>query len=360
VTQAYHVFAHRQDGYSGAIAATAEGLPAGVTARPLTIGPGARWGVLVLDVAPGAAPATSAFAVKLTGTDGAGKALVRAARPASVTWGTPQPDQNVPVLAKLDQALVIAVRAEKAAFGIKADLAGAVVKPATGKEEKVAGPIIVMKQGDKATVPVKVDWTVAEKPNVTLTAEPLAQNPQNQPVTAQIAGQPTKDKPEVPVTLDAKANAAPGLYTLVFRGTAQVPFGKDPMAKQKANVPAEGFSTPVQVLVVPTAVAKLTPGQLKSGVLKLGDTNELPIKVEWLNDFAGEVKLTVKLPPELTGVTAQNATIAAGADAATVVFKAAADAKPGSSQNVVVTATATYAGKYTVTQELKVSITVAK
>jgi hypothetical protein len=202
---------------------------------------------------------------------------------------------------------------------------------------------------------------VAEKPNVTLTAEPLAQNQQNQPVTAQIAGQPTKDKPEVTVTLDAKTNAVPGLYTLVFRGTAQVPFVKDPMAKGKGgNVPAEGFSTPVQVLVLPSAVAKLTPGQLKNGVLKLGETNELPIKVEWLNDFAGEVKLAVKLPPELSGVTAQDATIAAGSDAAKIVFKAASDAKPGSSQNVVVTATATYASKYTVTQELKVSITVAK
>src|SRR5207249_7302871 len=34
-TQAYDVFVHRIDGYTGAVTVTAEGLPAGVTARPL-------------------------------------------------------------------------------------------------------------------------------------------------------------------------------------------------------------------------------------------------------------------------------------------------------------------------------------
>ena len=40
-TQAYDVFVHRIDGYTGAVSVTAEGLPAGVTAKPLTIGPAA-------------------------------------------------------------------------------------------------------------------------------------------------------------------------------------------------------------------------------------------------------------------------------------------------------------------------------
>ena len=68
-TQAYYVFAHRIDGYTGTLEVVAEGLPAGVTAKPLMIGPAARWGVLVLNVAGNAAPATTPITVKITGTD---------------------------------------------------------------------------------------------------------------------------------------------------------------------------------------------------------------------------------------------------------------------------------------------------
>ncbi|MBN9122474.1 MAG: PPC domain-containing protein [Planctomycetes bacterium] len=360
-TQAYYVFAHRIDGYAGSLAVTAEGLPAGVTAQPLTIGPAARWGTLVLKVAPNAAAVTAPFAVKITGTDAAGKTLVRPGRPASVTWGTPQPDQNITVVARLDRSLVIAVRPEKAPFSITADVPNATVKSAMGKDEKVNGPLIVLKQGEKATVPVKVEWTAADKPNVALTAEPLLQQPQNQPVTAQFAAQPTKDKPEVPVTVDAKSNAVTGPYTLVLRGVAQVPFTKDPMAKQKGpNVPAEAFSTPIPVLVIPNSVVKLTPGALAGNSLKVGTPGELVVKVDRQFDYAGEIKLKFELPKGAVGVTADEVTIPAGKDEAKLVLKAASGTKPGAVSNATITATALYAGKYTITHEAKVTFTVVE
>ncbi len=358
-TQAYWVFAHRTDGYSGTIDVTCEGLPAGVTALPLTIGPGARWGVLLLKVAPTAAPATAALKVNLTGTDAAGKKLVRAARPASVTWGTNQPDQNVPVVSRLDQQLVIAVRAEKAPFAISADVPNATIKPANGKEAKTGGPLIVLKQGEKASVPVKVEWAIADKQNVTLVAEPMAVNQQAQPLTAAFAGQPTKDKAEAVMNLDAKANAVPGTYSLVIRGTSQVPFSKDPMAKKGANVPAETFAAPVPVLIVPTALGKFTTGPLPNNTLKLGSTTELPIKVDRMYDFAGEYKVTFVPDKGATGATAEPVTIAAGKDETKLVLKVAADAKPGALAGVV-TVTATYAGKYPVVYENKVNFNLAK
>jgi hypothetical protein len=359
-TQAYYVFAHRMDGYSGTLDVTVEGLPAGVTALPLSIGPAARWGVLVLKIAPGAAPATTALTVKVTGAANDGKKLVRNARPASVTWGTTQPDQNIPVISKLDQSLVLAVRNEKAPFSISADVPNASIKPPMGKEEKANGPVIVMKQGDKATVPVKVEWTIAEKPNVTLTAEPMMQQPQNQPITAQIAAQPTKDKAEVTVNLDTKTNAVPGTYTIVLRGVSQTPFMKDPMAKQKANVPAEAFSTPIPVMVIPNSVAKVTPGTLMNNTLKIGTPGELVVKVERQYDYAGEIKVKFELPKGVTGVTAPEVTIPAGKDEAKLVLTAAAGTKPGAVSNATITATAMYAGKYTITQEAKVNFTVAE
>jgi len=315
--------------------------------------------VLVLDIAPGAAAATSPFTLKVTGTDSAGKTLVRSARPASVTWGTQQPDQNIPVVARLDQQLVVAVRPEKAAFKITADLANVTVKPASGKEEKVKGPLIVLKQGDKASVPVKVDWTVPEKPNVTLTAEPMVQQPNNAPITAQLAGQPTKDKPEVLVNLDAKSNAVPGTYTIVLRGVSQIPFVKDPMAKGKGpNVPAEGFGTPIQVLVIPNAVVRLTPGALAGNNLKAGSTGELVLKVERQYDYTGDIKVKFAAPMGVTGITAADVTIPAGKDEVKLMVKAAEDAKPGAVSNATITATAVYGGKYTITHEAKISFTV--
>ncbi len=358
-SQAYHVFAQRQDGYTGAIAVTVEGLPAGVTAQPLTIGPAVRWGLLVLDVAPGAAPATTAFTVKLTGTDHAGKALVRSARPASVTWGLPQPDQQIPVVSRLDQSLVIAVRPEKSLFSIKADLANTVVKPATGKEDKVKGPVIVMRQGDKSTVPVKIEWGGTEKPNVTLVAEPMAQNQQSAPVSVQITAQPTKDKPEVMVNVDAKSNAVPGAYTVVLRGNTQVQFAKDPMAKSKPNIPAEAFSTPIQVFVIPSALGRFTTGPLPNNTLKLSSSTELPIKVERMHDFAGEYKVTFVPEKDATGVTAAEVAIPAGKDEVKLVLKTAADAKPGALAGTVVV-TALFVGKYPVIYENKVSFNLAK
>jgi hypothetical protein len=359
-TQAYYVFAHRMDGYSGTLEVVAEGLPAGVTAKPLTIGPAARWGVLVLNVAANAAPATTPITVKVTGTDSAGKKLTRNARPASVTWGTQQPDQNIPVIVKLDQSLMLAVREQKAPFHLTPDVSKATIKPATGKETKVNGPIIVLKQGDKASIPVKAEWTITEKPNITITAEPMMQQVQSQPVTVQIAGQPTKDKPEVLVNLDAKTNAVPGTYAIVLRGVSQVPFQRDPMAKGKApNVPAESFSTPITVLVIPKSVVKVTVGSLPGNTLKIGTPGELVVKVDRQYDYAGEIKLKFELPKGSSGVTAEEVTIPAGKDEAKLVLKAASSAKPGGISNAVITATAVYAEKHTITHEAKVSFTVA-
>ncbi|HEY3788858.1 MAG TPA: hypothetical protein VGL71_08390, partial [Urbifossiella sp.] len=193
-SEAYEVFVQRFDGFSGAVTLTAEGLPAGVTAKPTVVGPGTKWGVLVLDIAPAAAAFTGAITVKATSTTPDGKPLVREARPAAVIWGMP-PGQNTPVLARLTQSLILAIRPEPGFFKVTADPANAIIKPAMGKEAKATGPIVV-KQGDKITLPLKAAWIGADKPNLTLVPEPMMQNAQQQPITIQIAGQPTMAKPD--------------------------------------------------------------------------------------------------------------------------------------------------------------------
>lgn len=357
-TEAYEVFVHRTDGFNGPVTVTAEGLPAGVTAKPTTVGPGARWGVLVLTVGAAAAPYTGAITVKATGATADGKPLVREARPATVVWGNPQPGQNTPVLARLAQSLVFAVRPEKAFFKLTADPAAATVKTAAGKDEKAAGPLVV-KQGDKVTLPVKVAWIDPDKQPVTLTADPLAPTPQTAPITVAAGTQPTKDKPEGTVTLDVKATAAPGVYSVVIRGDSPVPFVRDPVAKAKANVPASAFADPVELTVLPTTLAKVTAGPIPNGTVKLGMTGEMTVKVERQYDFAGEYTVKFVPPAGLTGVTAADVVIPAGKDEAKLVFKVAADARPGAVAGAVVV-TAVFAGKYPVTHEAKLTFTVAK
>jgi hypothetical protein len=357
--QAYDVLVHRLDGFNGSVTVAAEGLPAGVTAKPVHIGPNTRWGMLVLDVKPDAAAFTGPITVKATGTTPAGVKLIREARPATVTWGiNTQQQQNVPVVSRLDQALILAVRPEKGLFTMTPDVANATQK-VNGKDEKVAAPLTV-KQGEKLTVPVKVNWSSADKQPVVLSLEAMAPNQQASPVTAQFPTQPTKEKPEGVVSIDVKANAPPGTYSVVVKGVAQVPYAKDPMAKQKPNIPAEVFSDPIEVQVIPTTLAKVTVGPLPANTLKLGTPGELTVKVDRQFDYAGEYKVKFALPMGASGVSAEDVVIPAGKNEAKLTLKTSADAKPGAINNAIVTVTAKYDGKHTVTQESKVTFTVAK
>jgi hypothetical protein len=360
-TLAYDVYVQRLDGYAGPVTVTADGLPAGVTAKPLTVGAGARWGVLVLSAAGGAAPAVGPFTLKAVGTGPDGKPLAREVRSASVTWGLVTQQNNVPVVARLDHGFVLAVRGEKAIYTLAADTASAVVK-VNMKDEKLPAPLVV-KQGDKFSVPVKVAWAVGDKQAVTLTAEPLVQNQQNSPITVQIPAQPTKDKPEAVVNFDVKSGAAPGPYAVTVKGVAQVPYarpaGGGAMAKG-GNVPAEAFADPVAFFVVPSALAKVTVSPMPNNTAKLGATAEVVVKVERQYDFAGEFKVKFAPPMGVTGVTAAEVTIPAGKDEAKLLVKVADDAKPGAVTNATVTLTARYADQHPVTHEAKVTFTVAK
>ncbi|HEX4610395.1 MAG TPA: hypothetical protein VH092_19550, partial [Urbifossiella sp.] len=266
-SEAVEIYVHRMDGFTGDVAVTAENLPAGVTAKPTAIGGTARWGVLVLDIAANAAPAVAAITVKATATVH-GKQLVREARPATVTWGV-QPGNNTPTVGRLAQSLVIAVRPEKAFFTLAADPAAAVVKTGMGKDEKVSGPIFI-KPGEKLTLPVKVTWASEDKQNVTVAADPVSPTPQTAPFTVAAGTQPTKEKAEGVVTVDVKAGAFPGKYAVTLRGEAQVPFVREGggggkgkgKGKGGPNVPAVAFADPVEFTILPTSLAKVTPGQI--------------------------------------------------------------------------------------------------
>ncbi len=353
--QAYDVFIDRRGDYSGDITITAEGLPPGVTALPLTLGAGARWGVLVLKIAPDAPPFTGYLRLKATGTptQWQGPPLVREVRSASIVWGFNQ-QANQPVLARLDHGLPLAIRPYKAYFIIKPDWAKVKIND---KAEGVNG-VIRVKPNDKFTLPLRVEWLSDNKQNLTLTAVPVA--PGNQePVIVQFASQPTKDKPEAIANCTIRNNTPPGSYPLIIKGSAQLPF-THPVTKKGGNVPVDVLSEPALIVVLPTALAKVTVSGLPNNQLPVGATGDIRVRVERLHNYHGPFQLAAELPPNTMGLSFQAGTIPAGENEGQLRLTAAPDAKAGPVNGIVIVVTAPYDDKYTVRHEAKINVNIVK
>jgi hypothetical protein len=264
--------------------------------------------------------------------------VVREARPASITWPV-QPQQGIPTVSRLDRGLALAVR-DKAPFTLAATI------------DKAA-----LVQGDKATVTVKLArlWPDFKQP-LTATVMDLVPNlviNNNQPV----ALNPGKDDATFPVQINAAT--PPGTYTFALRATAQVPYNKDPMAKQKPPVNVVQSSTAVTITVLPKALATVAATPANPN-LKAGTQGEVVVKVTRQYDYAGEFKVQLVLPPNVAGVTAADVVIPAGKDEVKLVLAAAADAAPGPRNDLVVRATAMFNGNVPTVQETKFNVTVVK
>lgn len=361
---ALDVFVDRRDGFTAPVTATAEGLPAGVTAKPTVIGTGQRWGTLVLTVADGAAAYTGPISVKCTATT-ADKTVAHDARPAAITWSV-QANNNTPTITRLERQLMLAVRPDKAPMKVAVDLPGLKVKSKDkdGKEVEVAATFpLFVKPGDKLTVPVKVTWQGGEaRANpVNVRFEATTPNNQTAPLGVQGGGgnNPNmtipKDKGDGNLTVDVRATAAPGVYSIHLQADTQISFLRDPSQKdKKSNAVVQAFAEPITVTVLPTSLGKFTATPPANNQLKAGTTAELTVKVERQADYAGEYAVKVTLPAEVKGVTVKNAVIPAGKDEVKILLAVAADVKDAGVQ-LTVTATATVHGKFPISHDVKVS-----
>ncbi len=332
------VLAWRLDGFSGPITVTAEGLPAGVTCPPVVLAPNLKQVHLVLEATPSAAPGIYPVTIKGTATVN-GQVTTRTARPASITWPG-QPNQNIPLISRLDRQFLIAVR-EPPPYRVAVTLDKATVV-----------------QGDKANLSLKLTRLQADfKGALQAVALDLPPNQltvnNNQPINV-AAG---KDTLTVPV--EAKPNLPPGTYTIVLRTAAQVPFNKDPKAKQKPNINVVLPSPALQLTVLPKQVAtlKLPNPNLTA---KIGSQVELVVQLARLYDYAGEFKVQAVLPPNAKGVSTDVVSVSPGKNEARLIFRVGPEAKPMNLPNLVLRATALVNGNLPTVHEAKFNLNIVK
>ena len=209
---------HQWEGYNGPITLTAENLPPGVHASPVTITNNTR-GRFVLWADDDAADTVSPIRLLATGKRGE-ETFQREVRPYCRVWnnsGTSRPQRQH----------VLAVR-EKAPYALT-------LEPAN----------ISVKAGEKATVKAQLRrlW-----PEFT---EKVSLQPYDFP------GQFKLGKLDIPagqteatLEIEVQQNTPPGDYTLLVQGQGQVPFNKDAAATSKPNTLVSIPSRPVTITVL--------------------------------------------------------------------------------------------------------------
>jgi hypothetical protein len=342
---AYNVLVRRSGGFSGDIELTVEGLPAGVTCPPQTLGAGVNETSLVLSAPAGTAEWTGEIKIKGTATINGNK-VVQEARPGAVIWPV-QPNSNTATLSRLDRSLWLAV-AGKAPFTLT---------PALDKAQ--------VSQGDKAVVTIKVArlWPELKAPMQVSVMQSQNRQGSELPLNLrfnnnqQINVAPNQAEAKLNVTIGA--DVPPGTYNVVFRGQTQMPFNKDPKAKQRPNTFIVQPSAPITITVLPKSLAQLT---LNTGnvQVKAGGSGKLVVRVARRFEFNGEFKVQLVLPQGVTGVEADEVTIPAGKDQVELTVRVPAGTNPGNRQNLIVRATALFNGKFPTTHEAKLSVNVVK
>jgi hypothetical protein len=333
--ETFSVFAWRRDGFKGDITVSMEGLPTGVTCPPQVLGGAMKKMPLVVSAAPSAPRFTGE--VKVVGTAIInGQKVVREGRPATVTWGV-QPQQGIPTITRLDKGLQLAVR-DTAPYALTA--------PAK----------LTVFHGDKLTIALKAArlWPDMKQQIQTQPLQPELPPGLNLPA-ANIAPNAT----DATVVTAVAANVPPGTYTIVFRSFAPVPFNKDPKAKQKPNVNVVQSSTPCLVTILPKTVANLSVDN-GNPTVKLGAQAVVSVRVARLHDFGDEFKVSLVLPVNVQGVTADPITIPAGQNEAKLTLRVPAGVPLGQRNNLIVRAVAVVNGNVPLTHEVKINVNVVK
>ena len=129
-------------------------------------------------------------------------------------------------------------------------------------------------------------------------------------------------------------------------------------ATKPNNVNVRAVSDPI-VVRVHAAPAKLAAAVPDSGVLKRGGMMAIKVTATRRAEFTGTFKVTLELPPGITGIQAPAVDLPADQTEATLTVTAAADAPVGDLANLVIRATGDVAGRAAAT-DVPVAIKIAE
>jgi hypothetical protein len=330
------VFAFREEGFKGDIVITAEGLPAGTKAEPLTINESLNRASLVILGEENAAETASI--PKITGTATVnGKKITREAIPVSIVWPLVA-NQNIVAISRVDRGVVAEVR-DKNFLTMKATI----------DKNKIV-------QGDKGTIKVVIVKRDPEmKAAILIEPVDLPANFVNNNKAISIA--PAANDGTIPVTVPV--TQTPGVYSILLRGQTNLGFAKDAAGKQKAAVNIVSVITPLELTVLPKALGEFSV--TNTGVqVKAGAEGKLELKVKRLHNYEGTYKIEVVIPANAKGIVLEPSEFAINSEATQIKVKVAADAMPGPRNDIVLKFKGMFLGKDEIIAELKANVSVVK
>jgi hypothetical protein len=329
---AAYVAAIRRDGFAGAIRVEPRGLPAGLRARPVTIGAGQVIAPIVFEAADDAKTAVGIASVAglswfgdrresleyVAGVSPQGPGFERSSIAGAMSW---PPSATAPAVApaRVVNGFVVAVRAEPAPLALNA-----------------TPESVVLAQGRLFYLNMSITRRTDFAEAVVVAPSDLPPNTLALPVTI-----PKEAKAGLFPFFVAK-NLAPGIYSFLLRGTGAYPFNKDPKAKEKPNINLIEPSNPITVVIRPAPVNMTVDN--KGGALKQGGSLQIDINVARQNGCSGPISLSLVSGGELK---LSAAPLALGADQtqAKMVIQAAKDSPVGNAIPVVVRAAASIKGE---------------
>ncbi len=198
--QRLDVLVWRINGLEGPIVVEARHLPPGVTAEPITIGPGMKWGTLVVTAAPDAPIGEGEIEIVGTSLRGEEK-LERPARGGVIVWDT----VNTPAISRMTRSIMLAVR------------------PTTPFAVTVASKDTLIKPGD----PINVTVTAARRADMPSAIQLNGAGIDLPPGLTIPTTTINPDQTEVKLVVATTDKMKEGDYSFIINAEAQVPNGSE-------------------------------------------------------------------------------------------------------------------------------------
>ncbi len=198
--QRLDVLVWRMNGYDEPITVEARNLPPGVTAEPFVIGPGMKWGTLVVNAAPDAPIGEGEIEIVGAGDRGDEK-LTRQARGGVIVWDT----VNTPAICRLTKSIMLAVR-EITPFAVAVVTNDLQIKPG----DPINVTVTALRRADMPSAIQLNGSGIDLPPGLTIPTTTI--NP---------------DQTEAKLTVATTDKLKEGTYSFIINAEAQVPNGTE-------------------------------------------------------------------------------------------------------------------------------------